>query len=116
MAKLSRKQQKELIQAYLAQHPDASFSEIGNLLGVGKQRAYQLSKLLVDTDAPLTYRELRILRCIASGNSNKQIADTFGVTESTIRNQVTFILAKLHANNRAHAAVLAIQRGLISLD
>jgi len=106
----------ELIQAYLAQHPDASFSEIGNLLGVSKQRAYQMSKVLVNTNAPLTERELTILRYIASGNTNKQIAQTFGVTESTIKNQVTTILAKLNANNRTHAAISAMQQGIISVE
>lgn len=72
--------------------------------------------LIRGADTPLTDHELKILRYIASGNNNKQIADTFGVTESTIKNQATVILAKLHANNRAHAVVVAMQQGLISLD
>lgn len=116
MAKLGRKQAREMIEAYLAQYPNATSSEIGKALGVSKQRAHQFVTLVRGADAPLTDRELRILRYIASGNSNKQIADTLGVTESTIKSQVTLILAKLNANNRAHAVTIAMQQGLITLD
>ena len=105
-----------MIEGCLAQHPNASLSEIGKVLGVSKQRAHTLVKLVEDVKPPLTDRELKILRYIASGNSNKQIGGTFGVTESTMKNQVTVILAKLDASNRAHAVVLAMQHGLISLD
>jgi len=115
MGKLSRTQAKEIIEAYLAQHPGASFSEIGNLLGVSKQRAYQLLTLVRGADTPLTDHELKILRRIASGNSNKEIAELLNLSEKTIKNHITVILAKLGASNRTETVVTAIQQGLISL-
>ena len=116
MAKLSRKQAKEIIETYLAQHPNATSSEIGKALGVSKQRAHQLLKLVKGADTPLTDHELVILRYVAIGNTNKEIGKTLNLDEQTIKNEVTVILAKLNANNRAHAVALAMQQGLISLD
>ncbi len=116
MAKLSRKQAKEMIETYLAEHPNATSSEIGKALGVSKQRAHQLLKLVKGADTPLIDRELVILRYVAMGNTNKEIGKTLNLDEQTIKNEVTVILAKLNANNRAHAVALAMQQGLISLD
>ncbi len=116
MAKLSRKQAKEIIETYLAQHPNATSSEIGKALRVSKQRAHQLLKLVKGADTPLTDHELVILRYVAMGNTNKEIGKTLNLDEQTIKNEVTVILAKLNANNRAHAVALAMQQGLISLD
>ncbi len=65
--------------------------------------------------ARLTPRETQIVNRIATGNSNKQIAQVFGISEQTIKNHVTAILRKLNANDRAHAVVLAIRQGWISL-
>jgi len=116
MAKLSREQAKEMIEGYLALHPNATLSQIGTFLGVSKQRVHQLLTLVRGAGTPLTDHELKILHHIANGNSNKQVGAAFGITESTIKNQVTLILAKLNAKNRAHAVVIAIQQGIISLD
>ena len=58
--------------------------------------------------APLTLREIQILSCIANGNSNKQVAQTLGISEQTIKNHVSAILRKLNANDRAHAVAMAI--------
>jgi len=66
--------------------------------------------------APLTNRERQILSYIAEGNSNKQIARILSISEQTIKNHVSAIMRKLNANDRAHAVVLAIRRGLISLE
>jgi len=114
-----REQRKELIQTYLSQHPDATLEQIGDFLGVSKQRAHILLKVLGiparkrgSRQFP-TERQTEILRYIASGNTNKQIAATFGVSKWTIKGQVTIILAKLKANNRAQAVTLAKQQGLI---
>jgi len=63
---------------------------------------------------PLSPMEVRVLRMIADGNSNKDIAAAFGATEEAIKGQVRNILAKLGANDRTHAAVLGIKRGMIS--
>lgn len=66
--------------------------------------------------APLTQRERQILSRIANGNTNKQIARLFNISEQTIKNHVSAILRKLSANDRAHAVVLAIRHGLISVS
>ncbi|MBI3954125.1 MAG: response regulator transcription factor [Chloroflexi bacterium] len=65
--------------------------------------------------SPLSTRELEILRNIASGLSNKQIAQRLGISEQTIKNHVTSILHKLDANDRTHAVVLALRHGLIAI-
>jgi two-component system response regulator DegU len=66
--------------------------------------------------APLTNRETQILRYVADGNSNKKIAQILEISEQTIKNHVSSILRKLNANDRAHAVVLAIRRGWISIN
>lgn len=66
--------------------------------------------------APLTQRETQILTYIADGNTNKNIARILQISEQTIKNHVSAILRKLNANDRAHAVVLAIRRGLIKID
>jgi len=66
--------------------------------------------------APLTRRETQILSYIADGKTNKQIARILEISEQTIKNHVSAILRKLNANDRAHAVVLAIRHGWISLE
>ena len=66
--------------------------------------------------APLTNRETQILRYVADGNSNKKIAQILSISEQTIKNHISSILRKLNANDRAHAVVLAIRRGFISVN
>ncbi len=66
--------------------------------------------------ATLTPRETQILNYVAEGNSNKQIAGTLQISEQTIKNHVSAILRKLNANDRAHAVVLAIRHGWISVE
>jgi DNA-binding NarL/FixJ family response regulator len=62
----------------------------------------------------LTQRENEILHYIAMGYLNKQIALTFGVSEQTIKNQVTSILRKLNAESRTGAVANAVMKGLIT--
>ena len=57
--------------------------------------------------------EVRVLRLIAGGNSNKEIAAQLSLTEDAVKGQVRSILAKLGANDRAHAAVIGLKRGII---
>ena len=115
----------KMIEEYLAKHPDATLEQIADSLGLSKQRAHILLKLLGMTTQKqgndykaetLIERETRILYCIVDGMTNLQMAETLGVTGSTIKNQVTVIFGKLNAHNRAHAVALAMQRGLISPD
>lgn len=65
--------------------------------------------------ALLTQREKQILNYVADGNTNKQIANILKISEQTIKNHVSAILRKLNANDRAHAVVLAIKHGWISI-
>lgn len=62
----------------------------------------------------LTSRELEILSLIADGASNREIGERLFLSEKTIKNYITSIFQKLQTNDRTHAAVYAIQRGLIS--
>lgn len=67
------------------------------------------------TDEALSEREIDVLRLIAAGNSNKQIADHLFVAEATIKSRVANILSKLGASDRAHAVTIALKRGIIEL-
>jgi DNA-binding NarL/FixJ family response regulator len=60
------------------------------------------------TDDVLTEAELAVLRLIAAGNANKQIADQLSVTEETVKSRVRNILSKLGANDRTHAATIGL--------
>ena len=53
---------------------------------------------------------------IASGYSNKEIANALGISEGTVKVHVNRILAKMDARDRGHAVSLAIQRGMITFD
>jgi DNA-binding NarL/FixJ family response regulator len=61
----------------------------------------------------LSRREREVLRLVAGGQSNKQIAQALGITERTVKFHVASVLNKLGAENRAQAVALAGQRGLI---
>lgn len=63
----------------------------------------------------LTSRELEVLQQIAKGLANKQIADCFGITESTVKTHLKNILAKLRVADRTEALSVSIQRGIIHL-
>jgi DNA-binding NarL/FixJ family response regulator len=67
------------------------------------------------TDDALTPAEISVLRLIAAGNANKQIADQLSVTEETVKSRVKCILSKLGANDRTHAAIIGLKRGIIEL-
>jgi DNA-binding NarL/FixJ family response regulator len=67
------------------------------------------------SDDPLTAAELRILRLMADGNANKEIGAQLNLSEPTVKGHVRRILTKLGANDRTHAAVLAVRRGIIDL-
>ena len=65
------------------------------------------------TDDALTPAEVRVLRLIAEGNANKEIAAQLSVSEETVKGQVRNILSKLDANDRTHAAMIGVKRGII---
>ena len=68
------------------------------------------------TPDPLSDRELEVLRLVAKGMGNKEIAEHLVITEATVRSHVSNILGKLHLANRVQATLYALQEGLTSLD
>ena len=67
------------------------------------------------TGALLTPREIEVLSLIAAGNSNKAIAAQLKINEETAKTHIKSILAKLDANDRTHAAILGLKRGVIGV-
>jgi len=65
------------------------------------------------TDDPLNAGEIDVLRLIAGGNANKEIAAQLSIPEETVKGRVRSILAKLGAKDRTHAALLGLKRGII---
>jgi two-component system, NarL family, response regulator LiaR len=68
------------------------------------------------TPDPLSEREVEVLRLLARGMSNQEIADTLVVGEATVRSHVSSILRKLQLASRTQAALYALREGLASLD
>jgi DNA-binding NarL/FixJ family response regulator len=77
------------------------------------EASYQLAEHA--TDDALSPAEIRVLRLIAEGNANKEIAAQLSVSEETVKGQVRNILSKLSANDRTHAAMIALKRGIIEI-
>ena len=75
--------------------------------------SYQLAEHA--TDDALTPAEIAVLRLIAAGTANKQIADQLSITEETVKGRVKNILSKLGANDRTHAAMIGLKRGIIEI-
>jgi len=67
------------------------------------------------TDQDLTPREIDVLRLVADGNANKEIAAQLSLTEETVKSHVRSILAKLGANDRTHAVAISLKRGIIDV-
>lgn len=76
--------------------------------GKGKKR------LLVDHD--LTEREITVLRLVATGQTNKEVANSLELSQKTVKNHLGNIFHKLHVYDRTQAAVLAIRRGIILIE
>jgi DNA-binding NarL/FixJ family response regulator len=94
---------KELLETIRAVHAGKK--------ALSAEAAYQLAEHA--TDAALTSTEIRVLRLIAEGNANKEIAIQLSITEDTVKGQVRNILSKLGANDRTHAAMIGLKRGII---
>jgi DNA-binding NarL/FixJ family response regulator len=101
----------------------ASLEEIARAIravhGGGSYLAPRIASKVVGALSPgaraatLSDREREVLRLVAGGQANKQIAHTLGITERTVKFHVTSILTKLGADNRAQAVALATRRGLL---
>jgi DNA-binding NarL/FixJ family response regulator len=66
-------------------------------------------------DDALTGRELETLRGVASGSSNKIIAEQLGISEHTVKGHLKSILSKLGASDRTHAVMIALKRGFLDM-
>ena len=66
-------------------------------------------------DDTLTSREADVLRLVAGGNANKEIAARLSLTEETVKSHIRNIMAKLGANDRTHAVTIGLKRGIIEL-
>jgi DNA-binding NarL/FixJ family response regulator len=96
---------KELLDAIRAVHAGHR--------SISAEAAIQLAEHA--TDDALTPSEVRVLRLIAEGRANKEIAASLSTSEATVKNQVQSILSKLGARDRTHAAVVGLKRGIIHL-
>ena len=96
---------KELIDAIRAVHAGRK--------ALSAEASYELAEHAT-TDA-LTQGEISVLRLIAAGNANKQIADQLSITEETVKWRVKNILSKLGANDRTQAAMIGVKRGIIEI-
>jgi len=97
---------------------DLDLSEVIRAVHAGQRRippevAAELAEHTEEDD--LTSREIEVLRLIAAGCANKEIASRLSVAEDTVKSHVAKILAKLHANDRTHAVTTAVKRGIIEL-
>jgi len=68
------------------------------------------------SEEPLTHRELEVLRLLAQGLENKEIAEQLVISDATVRTHVSNILGKLHLASRTQAALYALREGFASLD
>ena len=96
---------KELVETIRAVHAGKK--------ALSPEASFQLAEHA--TDDALTPGEISVLRLIAAGNANKQIADQLKITEETVKSRVKSILSKLGANDRTHAAMIGMKRGIIEL-
>jgi DNA-binding NarL/FixJ family response regulator len=94
---------KELVDAIRAVH--------GGKKTLSAEASYELAEH--STDDALTLAEISVLKLIAAGNANKQIADQLSITEDTVKWRVKNILSKLGAHDRTHAAKIGLKRGII---
>ena len=71
---------------------------------------------LPPTEAPLTEREVEVLKLVAQGMTNQEISEKLVVKESTVASHISHILEKLHLANRTQAALYALREGLATLE
>jgi len=98
---------RQVYQGEMSMHPS-----IANKLIRELQRASHLSP----TEDPLTSREVEVLKLIAQGLPNQEIAEKLVISERTVRTHVTNILSKLHLANRTQAALYALREGMVDMD
>ena len=97
---------ESLIHPSVASKILAEFSLLSQ--GKGKKRPW--------ADHDLTEREITVLRLVADGKTNKEIANNLDLSEKTVKNHVRNIFHKLQVYDRTQAAILAIRKGIIDLE
>ena len=98
---------RQVNQGVASLHPSIAKKVLDELNSSGRQKL---------SDDPLTQRELEVLRRIAQGHENRDIAEQLVISEATVRTHVSNILGKLHLASRTQAALYALREGLASLD
>ncbi|NTW12149.1 MAG: response regulator transcription factor [Anaerolineales bacterium] len=98
---------RQVSQGVASLHPSIAKKVLDELHNSGKQKL---------SEEPLTHREMEVLRRIAQGHENKDIAEELVISEATVRTHVSNILGKLHLASRTQAALYALREGLASLD
>jgi DNA-binding NarL/FixJ family response regulator len=96
---------KELVETIRAVHAGRKV--------LSPEASYQIAEH--STDDALTPAEISVLKLIAAGNANKQIADQLSITEDTVKWRVKNILSKLGAQDRTQAAMIGLKRGIIQI-
>lgn len=96
---------KELVDTIRAVHAGKKY--------ISTEASFELAEHA--SDDVLTPAEVRVLRLIAEGNANKEIAAQLSVSDDTVKSQVRNILSKLGAKDRTHAAMIGLKRGIIEL-
>jgi DNA-binding NarL/FixJ family response regulator len=96
---------KELLETIRAVH--------GGRKRLSPEIAAEIAEHAMDT--ALTPREIAVLKLIAQGNANKEIAAQLHISEEGVKGSVKSILLKLGAHDRAHAAIIGLKRGIIEL-
>jgi DNA-binding NarL/FixJ family response regulator len=96
---------KELVDTIRAVHAGKKY--------ISSEASFELAEHA--SDDVLTPAEVRVLRLIAEGNANKEIAAQLSISDDTVKSQVRNILSKLGAKDRTHAAMIGLKRGIIEL-
>jgi DNA-binding NarL/FixJ family response regulator len=104
----------EVVQAVLAVHAgEMTIAPPVAARLVDRVRSTVGEREMPEPDVPLTVREIQILRLIAAGKENHEIADELVISPSTAKNHVANVLEKLGLQNRVQAAVYAVRAGIV---
>jgi DNA-binding CsgD family transcriptional regulator len=99
---------------YLCREPEAqAVHELARRLGIASDSHGAGDKILRDDQTPLTARETEVLRMVAAGHANREIADVLFISEKTVARHLTNLFNKLNVQSRTQAAAWAFRNGLV---